>query len=142
MYHDHHQYFMSLDNNEYIDASRKANIGRFINHSCDPNCRIEKWTVLGEQRVGIFADKDIKKGTELSFDYSFVQYGKVFILFYFSLFSLFFSLSLYVFFFFDRILSVAIVEVKIVDIISGKDAKGKEEEQSIKFQHFSTVKLV
>lgn len=138
MYHDHHQYFMSLDNNEYIDASRKANIGRFINHSCDPNCRIEKWTVLGEQRVGIFADKDIKKGTELSFDYSFVQYGKVFILFYFSLF---FSLSLY-FFFFDRILSVAIVEVKIVDIISGKDAKGKEEEQSIKFQHFSTVKLV
>lgn len=70
---------MSLDNNEYIDASRKANIGRFINHSCDPNCRIEKWTVLGEQRVGIFADKDIKNGTELSFDYSFVQYGKVYI---------------------------------------------------------------
>lgn len=85
VYKDHHQYFMALDNNEvllnylqYIDASRKANIGRFINHSCDPNCRIEKWYVLGEQRVGIFADKDIKAGSELCFDYSFIQYGKVF----------------------------------------------------------------
>ncbi|KAG6736275.1 hypothetical protein POTOM_060981 [Populus tomentosa] len=37
-----HFYFMTLDGSEVIDACAKGNLGRFINHSCDPNCRTEK----------------------------------------------------------------------------------------------------
>ena len=31
-----------------------------MNHSCDPNCITQKWSVLGDTRVGLFAIKDIK----------------------------------------------------------------------------------
>jgi hypothetical protein len=37
-----HFYFMSLSSSEVIDACIKGNLGRFINHSCEPNCRTEK----------------------------------------------------------------------------------------------------
>jgi SET domain-containing protein len=39
-----HFYFMTLNGNEVIDAGAKGNLGRFINHSCEPNCRTEKVT--------------------------------------------------------------------------------------------------
>ena len=48
---------------------------RFINHSCNPNCDIEKWNVLGEWRIGIFANRDIPAGEELSYDYNFQSFG-------------------------------------------------------------------
>lgn len=41
-----HFYTLTLTGNECIDASRKGNIARFINHSCDPNCITQKWQVL------------------------------------------------------------------------------------------------
>eukprot|EP00048_Salpingoeca_helianthica_P021099 m.10356 g.10356 ORF g.10356 m.10356 type:complete len:1156 (+) comp5591_c0_seq1:37-3504(+) len=65
----HSFYIMALDGDTYLDARDKANVARFINHSCDPNCITQKWNVLGETRVGIFAKQDIAAGTELSFDY-------------------------------------------------------------------------
>ena len=37
--------------------------------SCEPNTRVEKWTVKGEMRLGIFANRDIAKGTEVTIDY-------------------------------------------------------------------------
>ena len=39
-------YFLEYDVNEVIDGSRKGTISRFVNHSCDPNCHIEKWFTL------------------------------------------------------------------------------------------------
>ena len=48
---------------------KKGTIGRFINHSCEPNCTIEIWNVRGKLKPGIFTLKDISKGEELSFDY-------------------------------------------------------------------------
>jgi len=35
-------YMVQLKHDEIIDATRKGNITRFINHSCDPNCVAEK----------------------------------------------------------------------------------------------------
>lgn len=36
-------YFLDYCNGEVIDACTKGTEARFINHSCDPNCHIEKW---------------------------------------------------------------------------------------------------
>ncbi|CAL0319436.1 unnamed protein product [Lupinus luteus] len=68
-----HFYFMTLNGSEVIDASAKGNVGRFINHSCDPNCRTEKWMVNGEICIGLFAMKDIKQDEEVTFDYNYVR---------------------------------------------------------------------
>lgn len=72
-----HTYFLSLADKETIDASRKGNLARFINHSCEPNCYTEKWQVLSEWRVGIFASTHIPAGTELTFDYNLHSFGAV-----------------------------------------------------------------
>lgn len=58
-----------------IDATFKGNSSRFLNHSCDPNCKLEKWQVEGETRVGVFASRSIKVGEPLTYDYRFVQFG-------------------------------------------------------------------
>ena len=50
-------------------------LGRFINHSCDPNCETQKWVVRGELAIGLFALRDIPPGEELTFDYNFERYG-------------------------------------------------------------------
>ena len=72
-----HFYMLTLDskNGLVIDAKEKSNHARFINHSCDPNCETQKWTVGHESRVGIFAKEDIKAGTELTFDYQLDSLG-------------------------------------------------------------------
>lgn len=54
-----------------IDATT-GSIARFVNHSCDPNCRMEKWIVHGQPRMALFAgDKPIMTGEELTYDYNF-----------------------------------------------------------------------
>ncbi|KAF1892425.1 hypothetical protein Lal_00010890 [Lupinus albus] len=58
-----------------IDATFKGNTSRFLNHSCDPNCVLEKWQVDGETRVGVFAARSIETGEPLTYDYRFVQFG-------------------------------------------------------------------
>ena len=70
-----HYYFMNVGNGEVIDACRKGNQARFINHSCDPNCETQKWLVRGELAIGLFALTDVKAGEELTFDYNFERYG-------------------------------------------------------------------
>eukprot|EP00959_Pyramimonas_sp_CCMP1952_P099332 2076743-Pyramimonas_sp.AAC.1 len=70
-----HFYMMNLHRGELIDATRKAYIGRFINHSCEPNCVTKKVEVLGEMRVGIFTAADLAEGQELVYDYDFQWFG-------------------------------------------------------------------
>ncbi|KAI9343868.1 hypothetical protein DFJ73DRAFT_503252 [Zopfochytrium polystomum] len=70
-----HFYFMSIKSDEIIDAYRKGNIARFMNHSCVPNCELQKWVVGTQIRMGIFALRDIELGEELTFDYKFERYG-------------------------------------------------------------------
>ena len=70
-----HFYFMSLQNGVFVDATRKGNLGRFCNHSCNPNCYVDKWVVGDKLRMGIFAKRDVKAGEELVFNYNVDRYG-------------------------------------------------------------------
>lgn len=40
---DQHHYCLSLDSGTVIDGYRLAGEGRFVNHSCEPNCEMQKW---------------------------------------------------------------------------------------------------
>ena len=61
-------YIMALENVFFIDSKLKGNESRFINHSCDPNCRLERWNVQGRTHIGIFAIRNIEAGDFLSYD--------------------------------------------------------------------------
>ena len=72
-------YVMHLEPGWYIDAREVANMARFINHSCDPNCKLVPVNVSGHMRVGIYALKDIEPGEFLCYDYQFdTQHGERF----------------------------------------------------------------
>ncbi|XP_018420740.1 PREDICTED: histone-lysine N-methyltransferase ASH1L [Nanorana parkeri] len=71
-YHNHNDHYcLSLDSGMVIDSYRMGNESRFINHSCDPNCEMQKWAVNGVYRIGLYALKDMPAGTELTYDYNF-----------------------------------------------------------------------
>lgn len=62
---------MTFHDKMIIDATR-GSIARFVNHSCAPNCLVEKWTVDGNPRMALFAGDDgIVTGQELTYDYNF-----------------------------------------------------------------------
>eukprot|EP00536_Pseudo-nitzschia_multiseries_P013693 jgi/Psemu1/298517/fgenesh1_pm.602_\ len=62
-------YIMAITNDIYLDARKVGGVARYINHSCNPNCQVERWKVRGIMRAAVVARKDIPAGTELSFDY-------------------------------------------------------------------------
>lgn len=67
---------MAFDQNMIIDATR-GSIARFVNHSCAPNCRMEKWTVDGKPRMALFAGENgVMTGEELTYDYNFDPYSQ------------------------------------------------------------------
>jgi histone-lysine N-methyltransferase SETD2 len=70
-----HFYFMALDKEVFIDATKKGGKGRFLNHSCNPNCQVAKWTVGKKMRMGIFTKRDVKANEELTFNYNVDRYG-------------------------------------------------------------------
>jgi histone-lysine N-methyltransferase SETD2 len=70
-----HFYFMSLNKGEFVDATKRGNLGRFCNHSCNPNCYVDKWVVGDKLCMGIFAGRTIKAGEELVFNYNVDRYG-------------------------------------------------------------------
>lgn len=68
---DTHHYCLHLDGGLVIDGHRMGGEGRFVNHSCQPNCEMQKWSVNGLFRMALFALRDIKAGEELTYDYNF-----------------------------------------------------------------------
>jgi SET domain-containing protein len=64
---NHHTFLFSVDSRKVIDATYGGNESRFINHSCDPNCD----AVIEKRRVYIEANRTIRKGEELAYDYNY-----------------------------------------------------------------------
>jgi len=62
---DHSCYIFGVDDEVFIDANVNGNGARFINHSCLPNCRIER----KGGRPYVVSLRDIAPGEELSYDY-------------------------------------------------------------------------
>lgn len=58
----------------FIDPSRMGNIGRYLNHSCNPNCEILSIrTDSIIPKIAIFAMRDVDEGEELTFSYGTVD---------------------------------------------------------------------
>lgn len=68
-----HTFLFTLNDEYLIDANRKGNTARWINHGCAPNCRaVVEESANGDprgDRVLIEAIRDIKPGEELTYDY-------------------------------------------------------------------------
>ncbi len=57
----------------YIDANIDGGLAKYINHSCNLNCKLVQWYVKGLPCLCFFARREIKKGTELTFDYNLIK---------------------------------------------------------------------
>lgn len=62
-------YYLKIRGGSIIDGNIPNNDAKYVNHSCRPNCKLERWEVNDEERPVLFAKTRIKRGTELTFDY-------------------------------------------------------------------------
>lgn len=63
---DPHTFNFGLENGQVINPEIDGNEARWINHSCDPNCE----AIEEEDRIFIYALRDIRPGEELFYDYA------------------------------------------------------------------------
>jgi histone-lysine N-methyltransferase ASH1L len=68
---DDHHYCMHVGEGMVIDGHRMGSECRFVNHSCKPNCEMQKWSVNGIYRMALFASRVILPDEELTYDYNF-----------------------------------------------------------------------
>jgi len=59
------KYFFELENHMAINGKPRTNMGRYINHSCSPNCEPQE----DGQRIFIVAKRDISAGEEFGYSY-------------------------------------------------------------------------
>lgn len=64
-------YIFRIEKDNFIDATRKGGIARFVNHSCSPNSVAKVITVKNQKKVVLFAERDIYAGEEITYDYKF-----------------------------------------------------------------------
>jgi SET domain-containing protein len=69
-----HTFLFQLDDGRVIDARVRGNAARWINHSCDPNCKTFEDDA---GRVFIEARRKIRPGEELSYDYRLQIEGRL-----------------------------------------------------------------
>ncbi|KAL8293661.1 hypothetical protein RQP46_000362 [Phenoliferia psychrophenolica] len=64
-------YLFRVDEDLVVDATKKGNLGRLINHCCAPNCTAKIITINGEKKIVIYAKTNIEPGEEVTYDYHF-----------------------------------------------------------------------
>ncbi|KAL7415904.1 hypothetical protein BDY24DRAFT_337411 [Mrakia frigida] len=64
-------YLFRIDDESVVDATKKGNLGRLINHCCSPNCTAKIITINGEKKIVIYAKHNIEAGDEITYDYHF-----------------------------------------------------------------------
>jgi len=69
-------YLFAIDESWVIDSTKKGNIARFFNHSCDPNCMTKIVEVEGVKKIVFVTIKNVRKGEELTYDYRFAAENK------------------------------------------------------------------
>ncbi len=67
----HHTFLFTLDDDAVIDGNVRRNVARYINHSCDPNCE----ALIEDDRIWIYALRNIQPGVELAYDYQYERTG-------------------------------------------------------------------
>lgn len=72
---NHDFYFASLDKGLILDAKAMGSTARFANHSCDPTCELQKWTVVGEIRIVLVSKKTLAAGTPVTYNYNYFDDG-------------------------------------------------------------------
>lgn len=59
-----------------VDAQERGNLGRFFNHSCDPNMEVQMVFVdthdIRLPVIAFFTSCDVQAGTELCWNYGYV----------------------------------------------------------------------
>jgi SET domain-containing protein len=64
-----HTFFFAVANGRVIDGGVRGNEGRYINHSCEPNCEAEE---TDDGRIFVVALQPIQRGEELNYDYGLI----------------------------------------------------------------------
>lgn len=62
-------YIFRLGDDQFLDATYRGGVARFLNHSCDPNCQTQIIRSDGKEHVIIYALRDIEEFEELTYDY-------------------------------------------------------------------------
>lgn len=68
-----HTFFFAVAGGKVIDGGVRGNEGRYINHSCEPNCEAEE---TEDGRIFVVALQPIARGEELNYDYGLILDGR------------------------------------------------------------------
>ena len=70
------EHFSSGELVTYVDPCKRGNIGRFLNHSCEPNSFIVPFRVENMvPKLCVFALRDINSGEEITYEYGSCSSG-------------------------------------------------------------------
>lgn len=75
----HHSFLFNYSKEHVLDAARKGNKARFLNHAEKSNCVTLYKFCSGNLKVGLFATRNIEAGEELFFNYHYTPENSKFV---------------------------------------------------------------